>query len=183
PRALADAALSPLAIGAIVFASLAPADQDFDFFAGLSEDDIEGMRQMQASGMNMLPMFEQWAGSMEANPADQVVDSDDPASVAWSQSPDGQFRLSQPAGLPFESGASGWLFDEISFVSPWGFNPATITKPVTIFHAEGDPNVPFAHGQWLHSKIAGNVLHPLQGKAHSAVFNVETVSQGLASLV
>jgi len=182
PRALADAAISPFATAAIVFAGLAPADQDFDFFAGLPEEDIQGMKRLQTAGIAMLPMFEEWAKGMQNNPEVPVPDASDPWSVEWFNSPDGQFRIGQPAGLPFETGASGWLFDEISFVSPWGFDPGNITKPVIIFHAEGDANVPFSHGRWLQSKIAGSVLHSLTGRAHGSTFNIHTVERGLAAL-
>lgn len=183
PRALADAALNPATTAAILFASLAPADQDFDFFAGLGEEDVEGMKRLQSAGVAMLPMFEEWAMGMQNNPETPTPDANDPWSVEWFGSQDGQFRLSQPAGLPFETGASGWLFDEISFVSPWGFDPAEITKPVIIFHAEGDANVPFSHGQWLQSKIVGSALHALPGRAHGSAFNIHTVERGLAALV
>ena len=43
--------------------------------------------------------------------------------------------------------------DDLAFVSPWGFDPRTITLPVMVRYAAADTLVPAAHGRWLAANI------------------------------
>ena len=50
----------------------------------------------------------------------------------------------------------GWTDDAIAWShSPWGFDPASISIPVKIWHGGEDRFVPFAHGRWLAEAIPG----------------------------
>src|SRR5439155_10903116 len=55
------------------------------------------------------------------------------------------------AGL--RSGPEGWIDDDLAFVKPWGFDPATIHVPTLIWQGEQDLFVPPAHGRWLMQRI------------------------------
>jgi pimeloyl-ACP methyl ester carboxylesterase len=50
----------------------------------------------------------------------------------------------------------GWLDDDIALShSPWGFDPASISIPVKVWHGREDRFVPFPHGRWLAEAIPG----------------------------
>jgi pimeloyl-ACP methyl ester carboxylesterase len=64
--------------------------------------------------------------------------------------------LHRAAQAAVEPSVDGWTDDDIAlFHSPWGFDPASISIPVKVWHARDDRFVPFAHGRWLAESIAG----------------------------
>jgi pimeloyl-ACP methyl ester carboxylesterase len=53
-------------------------------------------------------------------------------------------------------GVEGWIADDVAvFHSPWGFDPASISIPVKVWHGPEDQFVPSAHGRWLADAIPG----------------------------
>lgn len=53
-------------------------------------------------------------------------------------------------------GIEGWTQDDIAlFHSPWGFDPASISIPVKLWHGLQDRFVPLANGRWLAEAIPG----------------------------
>ena len=64
------------------------------------------------------------------------------------------------------AGYYGWLDDDLAFVEPWGFDIASITKPVELWQGNDDFMVPHAHGYWLESKIPTAKLHFVPGEGH-----------------
>ncbi len=55
----------------------------------------------------------------------------------------------------FRHGVSGWVDDDLAFVSPWGFAVQEIAVRVEIRYGEGDVLVPAAHGRWLATHVPG----------------------------
>jgi pimeloyl-ACP methyl ester carboxylesterase len=47
------------------------------------------------------------------------------------------------------NGVWGWVDDDLAFVRPWGFEPATITVPTQVRYGRSDVLVPPGHGEWL----------------------------------
>jgi pimeloyl-ACP methyl ester carboxylesterase len=54
-----------------------------------------------------------------------------------------------------QSGSDGWIDDNLAFVRPWGFDPATIARPVLIVHGGDDRFVSSSHGEWLATRVPG----------------------------
>jgi pimeloyl-ACP methyl ester carboxylesterase len=56
------------------------------------------------------------------------------------------------------NGVGGWVDDDIAFLAPWGFDPATITVPTQVWYGTSDVMVPPAHGEWIARTVPGAVV-------------------------
>ncbi|HTJ66331.1 MAG TPA: alpha/beta hydrolase [Actinospica sp.] len=63
-------------------------------------------------------------------------------------------------------GIGGWIDDNLAMISPWGFDPATLTTPVKLWHGADDVFSPVAHSTWLKQCIPHAELDIADGKAH-----------------
>ena len=82
------------------------------------------------------------------------------------------------------TGIAGWRDDDIAFVTPWGFDLASITTPVAVWQGGEDRMVPLLHGAWLASRIPGAEEHLLPGEGHISLDlnNFGDVLDGLLSM-
>ena len=64
------------------------------------------------------------------------------------------------------AGAAGWLDDDLAFTSPWGFGVEEVSAPAMIWQGSADLMAPFAHGQWLASRLRGASAHLEDGEGH-----------------
>ena len=53
------------------------------------------------------------------------------------------------------NGVWGWVDDDLAFVLPWGFDPASIVAPVRLEFGQADVLVPPGHGSWLANRMPG----------------------------
>jgi pimeloyl-ACP methyl ester carboxylesterase len=67
------------------------------------------------------------------------------------------------------NGIDGWLDDDIAFIRPWGFDLDEIREPVTLWQGSADLMVPFAHGEWLASRLPGASIHLEQDEGHLSI--------------
>ncbi len=67
-------------------------------------------------------------------------------------------------------GNDGWIDDDLAIASDWGFDPASVSVPVTIFHGDVDRMVPIGHGRRLASLMPSVSLRTLSGDGHVSAF-------------
>jgi pimeloyl-ACP methyl ester carboxylesterase len=67
------------------------------------------------------------------------------------------------------NGIDGWLDDDLAFTSEWGFDLAEIRRPVSLWQGSADLMVPFAHGQWLASRLPTASVHLEEGEGHLSI--------------
>lgn len=64
------------------------------------------------------------------------------------------------------NGVWGWVDDDIAFMKPWGFDPATVRVPAAIWWGAQDVLVPPQHGEWLAATVPGAVVRVDTGGGH-----------------
>ena len=77
--------------------------------------------------------------------------------------------LGRIAGEALEGGIGGMVDDDLAYVAPWGFDPATITAPVLLLHGDADRVVPSSHALWLAHRIPSAELWLRPGDGHVSV--------------
>jgi pimeloyl-ACP methyl ester carboxylesterase len=163
PHALACAALLPDRVSAVVSAAgLAPlSDDKLDWwFTGLAAG---GEASLRAATQGREAIAKHQA-SAEFDP-----ESFTPADNTAFDGPWGWFgSVVRPA---MAAGPDAQIDDELANVSPWGFDPATITAPVYLFHGEADRMVPASHSVWLAGQIPGSSLRLYPDDGHISVLN------------
>lgn len=160
PHALACGALLDDLVAAVAtIGSPAPFDApDLDFFAGMpdgsredhelflsdrAEWDRQNERQRdQLLALSVHELRESWA--VRASQADAEVLRGDIGG--W---------LHEAVRAALEPGVGGWADDDIALHLPWGFDPASISLPVKVWHSRDDRFVPIDHARWLRGQIPG----------------------------
>jgi len=181
-RALADLATLENVTQGIDFAGLVPATlPEFNPFAKAPEDELEFFDVIREFGPELKNQFTEWAPGFLANDPMAEFANADEETKAWANSPDAQFRFAQRA-IAFESGVEGWMLDEYSALVDYGFDVASITKPLQIIHGDADTNVDVSCSQWLHTKVASSTLRIVPGFGHSRLFSLEIIEDALKNL-
>ncbi|HVY95789.1 MAG TPA: alpha/beta hydrolase [Solirubrobacterales bacterium] len=67
-------------------------------------------------------------------------------------------------------GIWGWFDDDYALWGDWGFDPARIEVPVSIWHGGEDLFIPFSHGRWLASHIPRARPHLLPEEGHLSLW-------------
>ena len=139
PHALACAALCDDRLAAVAsLAAVAPYDAGgLDWLAGMGESNIEEFGALLAGEPALRAFIEHEAGEMRGadpaglvavletllGPADRAVLSEELAN-----------ELLQGIAHGLTDGIDGWLDDDFAFFRPWGFDVATIDRPVLLLH-------------------------------------------------
>jgi pimeloyl-ACP methyl ester carboxylesterase len=158
PHALACAALLPERVTvAVGVSSLAPFTADgLDWFAGMGPGSEASLRAAAAGRT-----------AKEAREATESEPDFLPADWAALEGEWGWFgSVVEPAVAP---GPAALIDDDLAYVNPWGFDPATITAPVLLAHGTADLVVPSAHSEWLASRLPGAELRLAPGEGHISV--------------
>ena len=181
-RALADLAILENATQGIDFAGLVPANlPEFNPFAKAPADELEFFDVIKAFGPELRDKFTEWLPEYMANDPMAEYANADEDTKAWANSADVQFRFAQRA-IAFESGVDGWMLDEYAALVDYGFDVATITKPLQIIHGDADTAVDVSCSLWLHSKIGSSTLKIVPGYGHGRIFSLEIIEAALKNL-
>ncbi len=162
PHALACAALLGDRVTAVVAAAcLAPFDApDLDPFTGMIASGQASLRAALA-GRAAKERYE--TSGAEYDPeftgADLAALRGD-----WSW-------FDEVVGPALANGPGPLIDDDIAYVTPWGFDPSTITAPTVLLHGERDGIAPAAHARWLAAHIPGAELRVTPDDGHISVLN------------
>jgi pimeloyl-ACP methyl ester carboxylesterase len=171
PHVLACAALLPDLVTAVaVLASVAPFPADgLDWFTGIGEGNGAGFRlALTDPDAARAGLEKQRAEALAASPdtiVEQFKSELSPAEAAALSD-----ELARYVALVLQDGLApgidGLWEDTLAFLSPWGFDLASISVPVLLLHGQHDRSVPITHGQWLSARIPGVETRFLDNDGH-----------------
>ncbi len=171
PHALACAALLPERVAAAA-ALVGPAPRDaegLDWYAGMNEANVTSFRAAEQRLGELIRLLESKAAAVRADPARALPfqTSDLPVSDVRILANLGVMRmLMSNFTEAVKHSTAGWLDDVLAFISPWGFDPRSITVPLHLWHGDLDAFVPVSHTLWLAERIKGATVTIARGSAH-----------------
>jgi pimeloyl-ACP methyl ester carboxylesterase len=174
PHALANVALSPdRCVAAMSLAGVGMFGQsDLDFLEGMGQDNLDEFGAAVAGEAEIRAFLEPAGAEMANVQGSEIIEmmstllpEEDRAALT------GEFgeNTAEMFRWAIHTGIDGWLDDDIAFVLPWGFDLEKIKNPVTIWQGATDLMVPFAHGQWLASKMPHADVNLLEGHGHLSI--------------
>jgi len=170
PHALACAARLPAAVAVVVIAGVAPYDAEgLDWMAGMGEDNVTEFSAALGGEVSLRGFLDQ------AGPHLKDVDAAGIIASLGGLLPEvdravitDEFGEDMAASFheALRTGIDGWVDDDVAFLKPWGFELSEISIPTMIWQGSEDLMVPFAHGQWLASRVPGASVHLEMGDGH-----------------
>ncbi|HXW37943.1 MAG TPA: alpha/beta hydrolase [Nitrososphaerales archaeon] len=188
--ALACASVIPRRIvAASCLSGLAPyGAEGLDWFAGMGKGNDEEFKRMMNEREAWEASTRELAKMISARPAarEEVVQflSSLLSEVDAAILDDGLAAFISASGIEgLKGGAEGWIDDSLAEVLPWGFDLASIHVPTQVWHGSEDKFCPFAHGQWLASRVPHTEAHLEEGEGHLTIFvnGVQEAQRWLAS--
>jgi pimeloyl-ACP methyl ester carboxylesterase len=157
----------------LVIAGVAPYGvQDLDWMSGMGEDNIDEFSAALAGEEKLASYLRAQREQLKDIAVDDIVGSltsllpDVDRAVLTDEF--GEDMASQfHEGL--RGGIDGWLDDDLAFTRPWGFELGEIRTPVTLWQGSDDLMVPFAHGEWLASRLPGASVHLEPAEGHLSI--------------
>jgi pimeloyl-ACP methyl ester carboxylesterase len=177
PHALAlGARLADRCRGVVVVAGVAPFDSPgLDFMAGMGQENVAEFSAAVA-GEDQIhdwmrnegePVLMASGAELAAALGDLLDDSDrEVLAAGWADD------LAEEWHRVAAAGTDGWADDDLAFTRPWGFTPAEVALPVTIWHAGLDRMAPVSHSRWLAGAIPGAVYNEVAGLGHLALLRL-----------
>jgi pimeloyl-ACP methyl ester carboxylesterase len=173
PHTLACGARLGAAAAVLVVAGVAPYEADgLDWMAGMGEENIVEFSAALQGEDHLRSLLRQQGEALRDIRADDIVTSME------SLLPDvdraaltGEFGEDIAASFreAVRVSVDGWLDDDLAFAKPWGFSLAEIEVPTMIWQGSADLMVPFAHGQWLASRLPAASGHLEDGEGHLSI--------------
>ena len=177
PHALACAALMPERLTrAAVLVGLAPQRaKGLDWYDGMTQYNVSEYTAAANGYDGLAAMTEATAEAVRVDPASLL------ASL-HPEMPDSDRRVVADPGIraqlletyaeALRTSADGWIDDVLAFRRPWGFDPATISLPVLLWHGAVDNFSPVSHAMWLAQRIASATVVVQAGAAHFSALDV-----------
>lgn len=173
PHALACAARLDGVLATLVIAGVAPAGvPGLEFTAGMGEDNIVEFANAFAGEPVLRAALEAERPELIGSDARELA-----VSLASILPAVDRIVMNDEIGEDLVSslreglrdGVDGWVDDDLAFVSDWGFSPAEIGSPVTLWQGDADLMVPFAHGEWLAGAVPAVDAHLLAAEGHLSI--------------
>jgi pimeloyl-ACP methyl ester carboxylesterase len=173
PHALACAARLDAASAVLVIAGVGPYDADgLDWLAGMGEENVTEFSAALRGGDE----FRRYLGEVREHLKEVTVAGIVSSLATLLPEVDravltDEYGEDMAAGFheALRLGVDGWLDDDLAFLRPWGFDLEEITIPTAIWQGSDDLMVPFAHGQWLASRLPKASVHLEPGEGHLSI--------------
>ncbi len=177
PHALACAALLPERTArAAVLVGIAPHGADgLDWFDGMAQSNVVEFTAAVNSYAEIVAHTREVASAVRADPASLIA-------RLHAELPDSDRRVVADRGIrsmliktyaeALRTSDYGWVDDAVAFCSDWGFDPASITVPVLLWHGASDVFSPASHARWLADKIPSATVVVQAGAAHFGALDV-----------
>jgi pimeloyl-ACP methyl ester carboxylesterase len=173
PHALAVAAGLPERVTRVqCHVGLAPySAESLDWTAGMDPENVNEINWALAGEDRLFVELGREAAAAQArvaiDPASVLEGYDLPeVDLAVLRDPEVQRVTRDAMAEMFAHGASGWVDDDLSFVSAWGFDIGAITVPVEVQFGASDVLVPASHGYWLVNHLPSATAVVETGKGH-----------------
>jgi pimeloyl-ACP methyl ester carboxylesterase len=192
PHALACVALlAERCLGGGVIAGVAPADsEDLAWTAGMGQENVEEFEAARVGGQDFEALLglaaEMFAGVTEpavlVDALGGLITEADKEALVRDGIADYMIGAFRQAVL---HGTDGWRDDDVAFLTPWGFDPATIERPVWIWQGSADQMVPADHARVLAARIGSAHLELRDGEGHLSIVTIAlpALLDDLAALV
>ncbi|MGH3067143.1 MAG: alpha/beta fold hydrolase [Streptosporangiaceae bacterium] len=177
PHALACGALLPERVTrAAVLVGLAPhGAAGLDWFDGMAQSNVLEFTAATNGYEDIVAHTKAKAEEVRANPASLIA-------RLQAELPDPDRRVVADHGIrsmlletyaeALRTSDYGWIDDALAFCSPWGFDPATVTVPVLLWHGASDVFSPASHARWLADRIPSAAVVVQAGAAHFGALDV-----------
>ncbi len=173
PHALACGARLGATAAVLVIAGVAPyGAEGLDWMAGMGEGNIAEFSAALDGEDRLRPLLLGEREQLKAGTAADLVASLDTLLPDVDRAVlTGEFGEDLAANFheAMRTGVEGWFEDDMAFARSWGFELAEISVPTMIWQGSADLMVPFAHGQWLASRLPGASAHLEEGEGHLSV--------------
>jgi pimeloyl-ACP methyl ester carboxylesterase len=161
---------------AAVLVGLAPQGAvGLDWYDGMTQFNVAEYTAADNGYQGLAAQTEATAKEVRVNPASLL------ASL-HPEMPDSDRRVVADPGIraqllatyteALRTSADGWIDDVLAFKLPWGFDPATISVPVLLWHGAVDNFSPVSHAMWLAQRIASATVVVQAGAAHFGALDV-----------
>jgi pimeloyl-ACP methyl ester carboxylesterase len=169
PHALANTLLDTN-VGAITLAGVgAFGVDDLDFLEGMAQENheefgasLQGEEVIQKWFVDNATPFKSAGGAEIREAFGGLISEADKKSMEGSFADVIASAIRSGLAVSFD----GWVDDDVAFTKPWGFDLATITRPVKIWQGDQDYMVPHAHSHWLKKHIPTAELTFIPGQGH-----------------
>ncbi len=177
PHALACAALLADRVTRVaVLVGIAPHGADgLDWFDGMAQSNVVEFTAAVNSYADIVAHTREVASAVRADPASLIA-------RLHAELPDSDRRVVADRGIrsmliktyaeALRTSDYGWIDDAVAFCSDWGFDPASITIPVLLWHGASDVFSPASHARWLADKIPSATVVVQAGAAHFGALDV-----------
>jgi pimeloyl-ACP methyl ester carboxylesterase len=177
PHALACAALLPGRVTrAAVLVGIAPHGAvGLDWFDGMAQSNVTEFTAAANGYEDIAAHTKAVAREVRADPASLLarlqVDLPDPDRRVVAD-PGIRSMLLETYTEALRTSDYGWVDDALAFCWPWGFDPASVTVPVLLWHGTDDVFHPASHARWLADRIPSAAVVVQVGAAHFGALDV-----------